>query len=106
MTMSNPEAPPHDEHQSEHSDGEEEEEAAQSSESSDGESEGEDSGYEANAGEGLLTLMDGDSILIQQPPMGEDEEEGDDDGKDIQEQITVNIFHLAVYSVYDGKHFC
>lgn len=87
MTMSDPEAPPHDEDQSEHSDGEEEEEAAQSSESSDGESEGEDSGYEANAGEGLLTLMDGDSILIQQPPMGEDEEEGDDDGKVTQEQI-------------------
>lgn len=99
MTMSNPEAPPHDEDQSEHSDGEEEEEAAQSSESSEGESEGEDSGYEANAGEGLLTLMDGDSILIQQPPMGEDEEEGDDDGKVTQEQITVNVFHLAVYSI-------
>lgn len=86
MTMSNPEAPPHDEDQSEHSDGEEEEEAAQSSESSDGESEGEDSGYEANAGEGLLTLMDGDSILIQQPPMGEDEEEGDDDDTGISTQ--------------------
>lgn len=85
MTMSNPEAPPHDEDQSEHSDGEEEE-AAQSSESSDGESEGEDSGYEANAGEGLLTLMDGDSILIQQPPMGEDEEEGDDDDTGISTQ--------------------
>nr|XP_034325490.1 uncharacterized protein LOC105344081 isoform X24 [Crassostrea gigas] len=83
MTMSDPEAPPHDEDQSEHSDGEEEE-AAQSSESSEGESEGEDSGYEANAGEGLLTLMDGDSILIQQPPMGEDEEEGDDDAKSCQ----------------------
>lgn len=86
MTMSNPEAPPHDEDQSEHSDGEEEEEAAQSSESSEGESEGEDSGYEANAGEGLLTLMDGDSILIQQPPMGEDEEEGDDDDTGISTQ--------------------
>lgn len=85
MTMSNPEAPPHDEDQSEHSDGEEEE-AAQSSESSEGESEGEDSGYEANAGEGLLTLMDGDSILIQQPPMGEDEEEGDDDDTGISTQ--------------------
>ncbi|XP_052697232.1 tubulin polyglutamylase ttll6-like isoform X28 [Crassostrea angulata] len=83
MTMSDPEAPPHDEDQSEHSYGEEEE-AAQSSESSEGESEGEDSGYEANAGEGLLTLMDGDSILIQQPPMGEDEEEGDDDAKSCQ----------------------
>lgn len=85
MTMSDPEAPPHDEDQSEHSDGEEEE-AAQSSESSEGESEGEDSGYEANAGEGLLTLMDGDSILIQQPPMGEDEEEGDDDDTGISTQ--------------------
>uniref|UniRef100_A0A8W8ICE7 Tubulin polyglutamylase ttll6 n=1 Tax=Magallana gigas TaxID=29159 RepID=A0A8W8ICE7_MAGGI len=83
--MSDPEAPPHDEDQSEHSDGEEEE-AAQSSESSEGESEGEDSGYEANAGEGLLTLMDGDSILIQQPPMGEDEEEGDDDDTGISTQ--------------------
>ncbi|XP_052697228.1 tubulin polyglutamylase ttll6-like isoform X24 [Crassostrea angulata] len=85
MTMSDPEAPPHDEDQSEHSYGEEEE-AAQSSESSEGESEGEDSGYEANAGEGLLTLMDGDSILIQQPPMGEDEEEGDDDDTGISTQ--------------------
>lgn len=76
--MSDPEAPPHNEDQSEHSDGEEEEEAAQSSESSDCESEGEDSGYDATAGEGAqLTLMDGESILIQQPPMGEDEE-GDD----------------------------
>ncbi|XP_078316102.1 uncharacterized protein LOC111130353 isoform X5 [Crassostrea virginica] len=77
--MSDPEAPPHNEDQSEHSDGEEEEEeAAQSSESSECESEGEDSGYDATAGEGAqLTLMDGESILIQQPPMGEDEE-GDD----------------------------
>nr|XP_022333055.1 tubulin polyglutamylase ttll6-like isoform X19 [Crassostrea virginica] len=77
--MSDPEAPPHNEDQSEHSDGEEEEEeVAQSSESSECESEGEDSGYDATAGEGAqLTLMDGESILIQQPPMGEDEE-GDD----------------------------
>ena len=77
--MSDPEAPPHNEDQSEHSDGEEEEEeAAQSSESSECESEGEDSGYDATAGEGAqLTLMDGESILIQQPPMGEDEEEDD-----------------------------
>ncbi|XP_056022268.1 tubulin polyglutamylase TTLL13-like isoform X13 [Ostrea edulis] len=76
--MSDPEARPHDEDQSEHSD---EEEAAQSSESSECESEGEDSGYEANGGEGLLSLMDGDSILIQQPPIGEDEDEPEDDAK-------------------------
>ncbi|XP_056022289.1 tubulin polyglutamylase ttll6-like isoform X34 [Ostrea edulis] len=81
--MSDPEARPHDEDQSEHSD---EEEAAQSSESSECESEGEDSGYEANGGEGLLSLMDGDSILIQQPPIGEDEDEPEDDDTGISTQ--------------------
>ncbi|XP_062575684.1 tubulin polyglutamylase ttll6-like isoform X18 [Saccostrea cucullata] len=83
MIMSDPEAPPHDEDQSEHSD---EEEAAQSSESSDCESEAEDSGCEANGGEGQLTLMDDpDSILIQQPNL-EEEDEGEDDDTGISTQ--------------------
>ncbi|XP_061165499.1 tubulin polyglutamylase ttll6-like isoform X9 [Saccostrea echinata] len=84
MIMSDPEAPPHYEDQSEHSD--EEEEPAQSSESSDCESEAEDSGCEANGGEGQLTLMDDpESILIQQPPLGE-EDEGEDDDTGISTQ--------------------
>lgn len=92
--MSDPEARPHDEDQSEHSD---EEEAAQSSESSECESEGEDSGYEANGGEGLLSLMDGDSILIQQPPIGEDEDEPEDDGKMILNSLSQSLQSLSCW---------
>ena len=75
--------PRNDVSDNEHSDVEEV--AVSSSDSSECESEGEDSGYdnqEVANDSNQLTLVDGASILVHQPALGEDDEDdGEGDGK-------------------------